>query len=295
MSVISTNISSLFAQDAIKANSRNMQDAMNNLSTGKRINRASDDAAGVAIASVMTADIRGLNQAVRNANDAISYLQVADGALIETTNMLQRMRELAVQATAGTYSDTQLAFNDKEYQALIAQIGKIATQTSFNGFKPGDGTDMTFGTALNGALAGMTAITVNNTGIGNTGLDLAYADIEAGVALTVTTEDGLLVGGGNLKTIDGAKFAVAKIDDALEKVNTQRANFGAGINQLTYAADNMGNISTNMSASRSRIEDTDYAVATTALAKTQIIQQAATAMLAQANQQPQSVMALLKG
>ena len=282
MSVISTNISSLFAQDAIKANSRNMQDAMNNLSTGKRINRASDDAAGVAIASVMTADIRGLNQAVRNANDAISYLQVADGALIETTNMLQRMRELAVQATAGTYSTTQLAFNDKEYQALIAQIGKIATQTSFNGFNPGDGADMTFGTALNGDADGMATITVTDTGITGTGLDLTYDG----------TGD---TGGGNLKTAGSATLAVAAIDAALEKVNTQRANFGAGINQLTYAADNMGNISTNMSASRSRIEDTDYAVATTALAKTQIIQQAATAMLAQANQQPQSVMALLKG
>ena len=282
MSVISTNISSLFAQDAIKANSRNMQNAMNNLSTGKRINRASDDAAGVAIASVMTADIRGLNQAVRNANDAISFLQVADGALIETTNMLQRMRELAVQATAGTYSDTQLAFNDKEYQALIAQIGKIATQTSFNGFKPGDGTDMTFGTALNGVAAGMTTIAVDDTGL--VGLSIEYDG-------PTSTADGT----NNLKSAEVATLAVIKIDAALEKVNAQRANFGAGINQLTYAADNMGNISTNMSASRSRIEDTDYAVATTALAKTQIIQQAATAMLAQANQQPQSVMALLKG
>jgi len=230
----------------------------------------------------MTADIRGLNQAVRNANDAISFLQVADGALIETTNMLQRMRELAVQATAGTYSATQLAFNDKEYQALITQIGKIATQTTFNGFKPGDGNDMTFGTALNGAVAGMTTIIVDDTGIGSTGLDLTY--------------DGTgVTGGGNLKTAASATLAVVAIDAALEKVNAQRANFGAGINQLTYAGDNMGNISTNMSASRSRIEDTDYAVATTALAKTQIIQQAATAMLAQANQQPQSVMALLKG
>ena len=284
MSVISTNISSLFAQDAIKANSRNMQNAMNNLSTGKRINRASDDAAGVAIASVMTADIRGLNQAVRNANDAISYLQVADGALIETTNMLQRMRELAVQATAGTYSDKQLEFNDKEYQALIAQIGKIATQTSFNGFKPGDGTDMTFGTALNGADAGMTEIIALDTDTGLGGLSIEYDG-------PTSTADGT----NNLKSAEVATLAVIKIDAALEKVNAQRANFGAGINQLTYAADNMGNISTNMSASRSRIEDTDYAVATTALAKTQIIQQAATAMLAQANQQPQSVMALLKG
>ena len=262
---------------------------MQQLSTGLRINSAKDDAAGMAIAAKMTSQIRGLDQAVRNANDAISFLQVADGALIETTNMLQRMRELAVQATAGTYSSTQLAFNDKEYQALIAQIGKIATQTSFNGCKPGDGTDMTFGTALNGAAAGMTAITVTDTGTGTDGLDLAYDSTE------YTPSRTPISGGGNLKTADGAKLAVEKIDLALGLVNAQRANFGAGINQLTYAADNMGNISTNMSASRSRIEDTDYAVATTALAKTQIIQQAATAMLAQANQQPQSVMALLKG
>ena len=292
MSVISTNISSLFAQDAIKVNTRNMQDAMNNLSTGKRINRASDDAAGVAIASVMTADIRGLNQAVRNANDGISYLQVADGALIETTNMLQRMRELAVQATAGTYSGTQLAFNNKEYQALIAQIGKIADQTTFNGFKTGKpsaadiANGITFGTALNGVATGMASITVTDTGLA--GLDLAYDDSD----YASSSPPAAITGGGNLKSARGATFAVAKIDEALEKVNTQRANFGAGINQLTYAADNMGNISTNMSASRSRIEDTDYAVATTALAKTQIIQQAATAMLAQANQQPQSVLSL---
>ena len=282
MPVINTNVSAQLAQDALKVNSKVMSTAMQQLATGNRINQAKDDAAGLSIGQNMTSQVRGLNQAVRNVNDGINLLQTADGALVETSNMLQRMRELAVQATAGTYSSTQPAFNDKEYQALIAQIGKIATQTTFNGFKPGDGTDMTFGTALNGAAAGMTAITVDDTGIGSTGLDLTY--------------DGAgSTGGGNLKTSITATLAVAAIDAALDKVNAQRANFGAGINQLTYAADNMGNISTNMSASRSRIEDTDYAVATTALAKTQIIQQAATAMLAQANQQPQSVMALLKG
>ncbi|NBT69737.1 MAG: flagellin FliC [Betaproteobacteria bacterium] len=219
MSVINTNVSSLFAQASIKVNARQMQQAMSSLSTGKRINSAVDDAAGSGIASTMTADIRGLAQAVRNSNDAISLLQTADGALIETTNMLQRMRELAVQATSGTYSTKQLSYNDKEYQALLLQIGSMVTTEA----------------------------------LGTT--------------------------------------AVGLVDAALDIVNTQRAVLGAGVNQLTYAGDNMQNIATNTAASRSRIEDTDYAVATTTLAKTQIIQQAATAMLAQANQQPQSVLA----
>ena len=273
MSVINTNVSSLFAQSSIKVNARNMQEAMSSLSTGKRINSAKDDAAGVAIASTMTADIRGLNQAVRNANDGVSLLQTADGALIETTNMLQRMRELAVQATSGTYSTTQLSYADAEYQALSTQIGKIASETKWNGTTTSAAQTFTIGASSSGASTG--AITVTTT--------------------TATTLAGLgLSGTSDVKTTATGTTAVGLLDSALDIVNAQRAALGAGINQLTYAADNMDNISTNMSASRSRIEDTDYAVATTQLAKTQIIQQAATAMLAQANQQPQSVLALLK-
>jgi len=273
MSVINTNVSSLFAQSSIKVNSRNMQDAMSTLSTGKRINSAKDDAAGVAIASTMTSDIRGLNQAVRNANDGVSLLQTADGALIETTNMLQRMRELAVQATSGTYSTTQLSYADAEYQALSTQIGKIASETKWNGITTSAAQTFTIGASSSGASTG--AITITTT--------------------TATTLAGLgLSGTSDVKTTATGTTAVGLLDSALDIVNSQRAALGAGINQLTYAADNMDNISTNMSASRSRIEDTDYAVSTTKLAKTQIIQQAATAMLAQANQQPQSVLALLK-
>lgn len=268
MSVINTNVSSLFAQSSIKTNSRNMQSAMEQLSTGKRINSAKDDAAGVAISSTMTADIRGLNQAVRNANDAVSFLQTADGALIETTNMLQRMRELAVQSTSGTYSTDQMSYSDLEYQALITQIDSIATETKWNGIVAGTGDTFTFGTSSNAsATIDVTTVDTDSTGLGLT---------------------------GTVDTAAAATTSIAEIDLALGIVNLQRATLGAGINQLTYAADNMDNISTNTSASRSQIEDTDYAVATTQLAKTQIIQQAATAMLAQANQQPQSVLALLK-
>ena len=269
MSVINTNVSSLFAQASIRVNAREMQHAMSSLSTGKRINSAADDAAGSGIASTMTADIRGLAQAVRNSNDAISLLQTADGALIETTNMLQRMRELAVQATSGTYSTKQLAYNDKEYQALMTQIGKVAAETKWNGITTGAANTFLFGASGNGA----TNVTVSTSATDATTLTLTGSQ--------VTTE------------VLGAA-AVGFVDAALDLVNTQRAVLGAGINQLTYAGDNMQNIATNTAASRSRIEDTDYAVATTTLAKTQIIQQAATAMLAQANQQPQSVLALLK-
>ena len=269
MSVINTNVSSLFAQASIKVNAREMQHAMSSLSTGKRINSAVDDAAGSGIASTMTADIRGLTQAVRNSNDAISLLQTADGALIETTNMLQRMRELAVQATSGTYSVKQLGYNDKEYQALLLQIGKVASETKWNGITTGAVNAFTFGAS------GNASATVN-------------------VSTVATDVAGLALTGSMVTTEALGTTAVGLVDAALDIVNGQRATLGAGVNQLTYAGDNMQNIATNTAASRSRIEDTDYAVATTTLAKTQIIQQAATAMLAQANQQPQSVLALLK-
>ena len=269
MSVNKANVNSLFAKALIKVNAREMQNAMSSLSSGKRINSAADDAAGSAIGSTMTADIRGLTQAVRNSNDAISLLQTADGALIETTNMLQRMRELAVQATSGTYSTKQLSYNDKEYQALLTQIGKVATETKWNGITTGAANAFAFGASGNAS----TTVLVSTAATDVVGLDLTGS--------MVTTD---ILG----------RAAVDKVDAALDIVNTQRAVLGAGVNQLTYAGDNMQNIATNTAASRSRIEDTDYAVATTTLAKTQIIQQAATAMLAQANQQPQSVLALLK-
>jgi len=277
MSVINTNVSAMYSQNAMKTNARAMSTAMEQLSTGTRVNSARDDAAGLAIGQNMTSQIRGLNMAVRNLNDGINMMQTAEGGMIEQSNMLQRMRELAVQANNGTYSNTQRSYLSLEYEALASQIAKISTETKWN--------DQSL-------LAG--------TGGAGTGTFTYQIGQASGQTITVTVSamdlGGLgLNNGGGISTAASAAGAIALIGSALEKINVQRAAIGAGINQMEFAADNVTNIASNTTASRSTIMDTDYALATTQLAKTQIIQQAATAMLAQANQQPQQVMTLLKG
>ena len=278
MSTINTNVSALGAQNAMKVNARNMSATMEQLSTGSRVNSAKDDAAGLAIGPNMTAQIRGLNQAVRNLNDGVNLLQTAEGALVETTNMLQRMRELAVQSASATYSNTQRGYLATEFNALGSQIDKIASETTWNGYTVLTGTtgstnSGTF-TFQSGQTSGQT-IDVSITGMTLTGLSLTSTAVGVSTAASAST-------------------AISQIDSAIGLVNTQRATIGAAINRLTYAADNLTNISANTTASRSTIMDTDYATASTNLSKNQIIQQAATAMLAQANQQPQSVLSLLK-
>ena len=264
--VINTNVKSIMAQNALTTNNRSLEKAMQQLSTGKRINGAKDDAAGLAISETMTAQIRGLNQAVRNSNDAVSMLQTAEGALIETTNMLQRMRELAVQAANGTLSSDQVGYLDDEYTALKNAITSVAENTKWNGQ----------------SVLNTTATVTYQVGADSSNtIAFTFAVMTAG-ALTISA------------TLGAASTAIGEVNDALDAVADQRGMLGATINQLGYMADNMANVSMNTSASRSRILDTDYAQATTELARTQIIQQAATAMLAQANQQPQAVLALLK-
>jgi flagellin len=274
MSVINTNVSAMYSQNAMKTNARAMSTAMEQLSTGTRVNSAKDDAAGLAIGQNMTSQIRGLNQAVRNVNDGINMMQTAEGAMVEQSNMLQRMRELAVQAMNGTYSDQQRSYLDKEFQQLTSQIGEIAKDTKWN--------DQTL---LDASVASGTFTYQAGAGSGQT------ISVKIG-AMTVT---GLHIDGTGIDTFSSATGTLNVISTALETINNQRAVIGAGINRMAYAADNLTNISSNQTQSRSTIMDTDYALATTQLAKTQIIQQAATAMLAQANQQPQAVMALLKG
>ena len=275
MSVINTNVSAMYSQNAMKTNARKMDTAMEQLSTGTRVNSAKDDAAGLAIGQNMTTQIRGLNMAVRNLNDGINMMQTAEGAMIEQSNMLQRMRELAVQANNGTYSNTQRSYLSLEYEALASQITKIASETKWNDQALLLGTGGTSGTFTYqaGQASGQT------------------------ITVTISAMYGSVLGldGGGISTAASASAAIATIGSALEKINVQRAAIGAGINQMEFAADNVTNISSNTTQSRSTIMDTDYALATTQLAKTQIIQQAATAMLAQANQQPQQVMTLLKG
>jgi len=278
MSVINTNVSALYSQNAMKINTRVMSTTMEQLSTGSRINSAKDDAAGLAIGQNMTAQIRGLNQAVRNANDGINMMQTAEGALVEQSNMLQRMRELAVQSTNGTYSSAQRTYLNTEFAQLSEQIDNVATETEWNGQS-----------LLDASAA---------AGLGSSGVFTFQVGQSAGQTISVTITamgtTGLGISGLSVSTASGASSAIDTIDTALDTINNQRATIGAGVNQLTYSADNLTNISANVTASRSGIMDTDYAIASTQLAKSQIVQQAATAMLAQANQQSQSVLALLK-
>jgi flagellin len=286
MSVINTNVNSLVAQNAVNVNARALSSAMEQLSTGKRINGAKDDAAGLSISQVMTAQIRGLNMAVRNANDGISLLQTADGAMVEQSNMLQRMRELSVQAGSDTVTTSQKGFLQNEFSALRDEINRIGANTQWNDRNLLDGTGGIEGTAgtykfqvgsITGATSTISVLVPNAKSTGGTGTAIYSA---------MNTDD--------ISAVGGAATAITNIDAALAAANSARSKIGAGINQLTYAADNLSNIAMNTAASRSRIEDTDYAQASTELARTQIIQQAATAMLAQANQSPQSVLALLK-
>lgn len=391
MSVINTNVKSLVAQNALTVNNRSLSTSMEQLSTGKRINSAQDDAAGFAIAQKMTAQTRGLNQAVRNAGDAISLVQTAEGALVEVNNMLQRMRELSVQSATDSNVATDKQALHNEFNQLRLEINRVATNTQWNGrnildqgytgngaanpglykFQVGANAnqtiDLTIGNyTTNSVSQGTTAATATttsasgpghataaaqvstltiagtpaigdaitvtvgdksfthkvvpgagavqtvteiaaaiNTGLGSvTGITttanagvLTFTATATGTPFAISSSQGGLLGGirtSDISTQSGANSAISALDTAISTVNTGRAEMGATMNRLQYASDNLANISTNTSASRSRIEDTDYATATTELARSQIIQQAATAMLAQANQSGQSVLALLK-
>lgn len=403
MSVINTNIKSLVSQNAMVKNNRDLADAMQQLSTGKRINSAKDDAAGLAISSRMTAQITGLDQAVRNGNDAVSMLQTTEGAMIEMTNMLQRMRELAVQSSNDTYTAVDRGYLDLEFQQLKTEINRITDTTEWNGmaFLNGsttndDGTvgkfefqvganngqiithtisDMgyradpglaTFATttpnvaavtgppaiaaqaqvstlslsgiymaddvisftaggetksytvlaadlaspdnAVNLASIAAKLLTAADTpmgtaGVTRTGSVLTFTAATAGTgfatgsSITLTKDNGALTNLRALTILNNtdANTSLNQLDVAINRVNTERAGLGAVINRLNYAVDNLANVSLNTSESRSRIMDADYAKASSELARTQIISQAATAMLAQANQQPQSVLKLLQG
>ena len=424
MTVINTNTAATIAANALTKNERAMSTAMERLSTGQRINSAGDDAAGLAISSKMTSQVNGLNQAVRNANDAISMIQTEDGAMIEVTNMLQRMRTLAVQAASGTNTSTDRTALDLEFTALAAQIQDIGSNTQWNGTSMLDGsttTATTFQVGANAnqevthtfsqikttAISNAVAVLSGSNGEGATTTTSANVDVDqigfsgatfatgdtfnilidgiafsaevmsvnasnivnglrfhgssttishdgtnatnshvfattelldtnsSGAITAVFTAEGTLTltgatsGSGNyhtttepgdtanntgatiaqgatvrgliggiqyadISTAQGAGSALKTVDHAIEKINNARATSGSVISRLEYTADNLANVSQNTSASRSRVLDADYATETTELARTQIIQQAGTAMLSQANQQAASVLALLK-
>ena len=404
MATINTNMSANIAANSMTRNERSMSSTMERLSTGLRINSAKDDAAGLAISSKMTSQINGLNQAVRNANDAISMIQVGEGALKEVTNMFQRMRELAIQASSDSNTDSDRTALNNEFSQLRDEVSRVSSNTEWNGtaifsqtstestskvfqiganasqtiavdfknFDAGDGTtDAKAGSALAAldidgnatdtasvttfALTGDTeaaALTAFTISDGTTSLAFASTDLDTeattmaelltvvkghadysklSFTLAITDTDKLTatnktggvldaptvtgvvgasaspftpvhVAGTGAKNINdlaitsqsGSNEAMYAMDAAITAVNSQRAGLGASMSRLEYAADNLQNVAQNTAAARSRVLDADYASETTELARTQIIQQASTAMLAQANQSQQAVLSLLK-
>ncbi|MDB2365741.1 flagellin [Luminiphilus sp.] len=296
MAVVNTNISASLAQASLAKNERALSKAMEQLSTGRKINTAADDAAGLAISTRMSSQIIGLEQSVQNASDAISMIQTAESALDEITNMLLRMRELALQASNGTGSVADRDYLQDEFSRLKAEIDRIANNTEWNGRAVLNGN--AGGTGVQnvsfqvGGKAGQT-ISVDfgymvGGGVASAGATTLASSV-AGVALS-----GIAISGATTSTAQtNASAAMTGIDKAIENVSNQRASFGATVNQLTHSIDNLTQVSINAESTRSRIMDTDYAKATSELAKAQIIQQAGTAMLAQANQLPAAVLDLL--
>jgi len=289
MAVVNTNIGASVAQAALMRNDRALNTAMEQLSTGRKINSASDDAAGLAISTRMTSQIRGLSAAIGNANDAISMVNTAEGALDEISNMLQRMRELAVQSGTGTTDSADRAYLNSEFVALRSEIDRIVDNTQWNGRNILDGSA--------GASTGKSAVAfqIGQDGVKTQTLSTTFGNFSDGTSGKLSGLASKVITGTTIASaIDMASKSITEIDVVIGDVSSQRATFGAVSNRLTHAVDNLTNVKTNSEASRSRILDTDYASATSELARTQIIQQAGTAMLAQANALPQTVLALLQ-
>lgn len=311
MTSINTNVAADFIANALIQNQRAMSQALERLSSGKKINSAADDPAGLAISSRLTSQILGLDQATRNANDAISMVQTADGAMAEVDNMLQRMRELTVQAATGTNTSAELTILNTEFESLEAEIHSISTSTQWNGTNILDGSlgEVNFHVGANANQTVSITFADLNTDFGTTEASQAGSSSTASAALDIftnlarsTADDDSNSGNNTDEVIDLAaqiitgnsqSTTLGYIDTAIARVSSHRATLGAMVNRLEFAVDNLANVSSNTSIARSRITDTNYAEETSKLAKTQIIQQAATAVLAQANQHQKMVLTLL--
>ncbi len=271
---VNTNVSSLIARNAMRINNDDLTQAMERLSSGLRINTAADDAAGLAISERMTAQVRGMNQATRNAQDGISLIQTAEGAMGTITDILQRMRELAVQADNGTYSAEDKASIKGEMDQLIAEIDHIASTSTFNGIN-----------LLNAAQD----VTLHISDKYNDTITVSLSDVQS-TAL-----------GGATGTVDGvdvtadAQAAIQVIDEAINQLSEIRAGLGAAQNRLDFIVDNLSVSIQNTEASRSRIKDADMAAESSTLTKAQILSQTSMAMLQRANSTPQGVLQLLQG
>lgn len=275
-STINTNIASLNAQRNLNASQTSLTTSMQRLSSGLRVNSAKDDAAGLAIAERMSAQVRGMNVAVRNANDGISLAQTAEGAIGKIGDALQRMRELAVQAKNGTNTDTDRANLDAEFKELNAEVGRLIDGTTFNGKTLLDGTNATFKFQVGAGNAATDTISITSSSLVAVRDD---TDLAAGI-------------GGTDDTLAAA--AITALDKAIGTVTTARSAYGASQNRFDSVIASLQTSSENLTNARSRIMDADFASETANLSRAQILQQAGTAMVAQANQLPQGVLALLR-
>ena len=272
---INTNVSSIAAQRALSVNNRNSQNTLGKMSSGTRITKASDDAAGLAISEKLKAQIKSSDQANRNANDGISMVQTAEGGLDEVSNMLTRLRELSIQASSDTVGDTERGFTNMEYQSLKQEIERIAQVTEFNGTKllAGEGEKLDF------------QIGINND---------AFQDrISYDTQMSNARLDGLGITDLSVANKEGAQTSLGSIDQAIETVSGQRAALGAIQNRLISTSNNLQTTSENLSAANSRIRDVDYAKVAAENAKNNILGQAGTAVLAQANAQGQNALKLV--
>jgi len=290
--VVNTNVASMNAQRSLMASSKELQSAMERLSTGKKINSAADDAAGFAIAESMTAQVRGLSMAAKNANDALGLLKVVENATNDVTDMLQRIRELAVQAASGTNSATDVSNLQLEAEALMDEITRVSSDTSYNG---------TFYLAASGSTNAVSVQVGYNDG---DVIEVQTYDISASKLGTRDSAGAVTVklSGGNTANVHNAggyldiskDGALEVISDAIDQVAGYKAEWGAGQNRLQYTVANLMNVVEFTTAARSRIQDADFAVEAARLAKAQVLQQTGTAMLAQANAAPQLALQLLK-
>ena len=286
---LNTNYGGIFAAKASSQSQLQIDQAMERLSTGKRINHARDDAAGQAIATRLSAEIEGLAMASRNVADGQSLVDTAEGALVETHALLLRMREIGVQAANGTLSSSDNAALDAEFQQLVAEIDRISDNTSWAGTSllNGDSTGgantsatFTFQAGVNNASADRITIDVSNADSATLGV---YADANSDNANDV-----------NLLSMASAQAAITAVDNAIASVSAERGKLGAVSNRMSSTMANLDQITVNLTASKGRIEDSDFAAETGNLAKSQILQQAATAMLAQANASKQQVLTLIR-
>ena len=284
--VINTNISSITAQRHLAQSRMDMEQAMERLSSGKRINSAMDDAAGLTIAHSLDSKITSLNQAVRNGNDAIALINLAEGALDEISSMLTRMKEIATQALNGTYTTDDLANLNLEYAQLSDEIDRISNNTYFNGVAVVGGTD-TVSFQVGDTSTDVVTVTFQDMSDDGIGTD---TNTDGSIVLN----DDVAVSETSISSTTNAGTALGVLDDAITMVDTYRATLGAKANRMEHAVNNLMSRVEHQSAARSRIQDADYAVESANLARAQVLQQAGTAMLAQANASSQNILSLLK-